>query len=53
MNRDDDPHEPDAPDDDDEAPETPLDEPQPPHVQDPPSEPVRKGPYTVRRYGPR
>lgn len=34
-------------DDDDEAPETPTDEPAPVPVQDPPSEPQRKGPYTV------
>ena len=40
-----------APDEpDDEAPELPLDEPRPPRVQDPPSEPDPKGPYTVTRH---
>jgi hypothetical protein len=33
----------------DKAPDTPLDEPRPPEVQDPPSEPGRKGPFIVAR----
>ena len=34
----------------DEAPETPTDEPRPPRVEDPPSEPERKGPYVVHAH---
>jgi hypothetical protein len=41
--RDDDPENRDP----DKAPEIPPDEPRPPEVQDPPSEPGRKGPYVV------
>jgi len=37
--------------DPDEAPETPLDEPQPPKIQDPPSQPSQKGPYVVQAGG--
>ena len=35
------------PDEDEEAPETPPTEPEPVPVQDPPSEPGRRGPYVV------
>jgi len=39
---------PDRDRDGDEAPETPLDEPRPPRIDDPPPQPVPKGPYVVR-----
>jgi hypothetical protein len=30
-----------------QAPDTPLDEPRPPRIEDPPPQPVPKGPYTA------